>query len=83
MTLNKNIEHDEAVALNELRVKFMGKTIRLKSGGPVMTVDSVSTVADANYLDCCWFDGVKLEQAKLRPDSIELAEQPRSHVELI
>ena len=33
-----------------------GKTVRLKSGGPLMTVESVETVAGKTIVHCVWFD---------------------------
>ena len=36
-----------------------GSTVQLKSGGPVMTVE---TVSEKNYCRCLWFDGQRLRQ---------------------
>jgi uncharacterized protein YodC (DUF2158 family) len=33
-----------------------GKTVRLKSGGPLMTVESVETVGGKAMVHCVWFD---------------------------
>ncbi|MBB5448422.1 MULTISPECIES: DUF2158 domain-containing protein [unclassified Paraburkholderia] len=67
-----------------LREKFVGKTVRLKSGGPLMTVETVTETEAGPMLDCCWFDGTganKLERALLLPSSIEPVSVPRGSVE--
>jgi uncharacterized protein YodC (DUF2158 family) len=33
-----------------------GKKVRLKAGGPSMTVESVETVAGKKIVHCVWFD---------------------------
>jgi uncharacterized protein YodC (DUF2158 family) len=50
-----------------------GDVVKLKSGGPKMTVTS----AGENYGDavvyCAWFDGVKKMTGDFPPDALELA----------
>lgn len=37
----------------------VGDTVKLKSGGPVMTVESVENYGGHPYAHCSWFDGAK------------------------
>jgi uncharacterized protein YodC (DUF2158 family) len=46
-----------------------GDVVRLKSGGPVMTVNSVSD----GYARCSWFNGDKLERESFVIESLERA----------
>jgi len=54
-----------------------GDLVVLKSGGPVMTVDTVNTdIFDDNKVTgilCAWFVGNKLERARFDPDAIACA----------
>jgi uncharacterized protein YodC (DUF2158 family) len=55
-----------------------GDTVRLKSGGPVMTV----TAVDGDTILCDWFDGTKKSEAKflaaaLASDDSFATQQPR------
>ncbi|MEN0678664.1 YodC family protein [Plesiomonas shigelloides] len=43
-----------------------GDIVKLKSGGPEMTVQSVTTV-----VVCQWFAGKKLELGRFNPNSLE------------
>jgi len=51
-----------------------GDLVILKSGGPVMTVDTVNTdIFDDDKITgilCAWFVGNKLERARFDPDAI-------------
>src|SRR5882672_9541522 len=55
-----------------------GDLVVLKSGGPVMTVDTVNTdIFDDNKITgllCVWFDGTKLERARFDHGAIELVQ---------
>jgi len=65
--------------------QYVGKTVRLKSGSPLMTVEGVTSTPFGFALLCCWFDSpesTQLERATLQVSSIELAEKPRSIVEI-
>ena len=48
----------------------VGTNVRLKSGGPDMTVKSVPTATSAYY--CQWFAGKKLEQGAFAEATLEL-----------
>ena len=65
-----------------------GDLVVLKSGGPVMTVDTVNTdIFDDDKITgllCAWFVGNKLERARFDRDAIALAapeEAPREKSE--
>ena len=45
-----------------------GDFVKLKSGGPVMTVKSFRSMTDAFI--CQWFAGKKLEQGEFPPGSL-------------
>jgi uncharacterized protein YodC (DUF2158 family) len=34
-----------------------GDTVKLKSGGPTMTVNDIKDAKDGKYASCVWFDG--------------------------
>ncbi|MEB8537023.1 YodC family protein [Acidithiobacillus ferriphilus] len=50
----------------------VGDVVKLKSGGPDMTVKSIPERPYGNYY-CQWFAGKKLESGGFPEDSIELA----------
>jgi uncharacterized protein YodC (DUF2158 family) len=62
-----------------------GDLVILKSGGPVMTVDTVNTdIFDDDKITgilCAWFVGNKLERARFDPDAITPAPSPEAPVE--
>ncbi|MEI7209242.1 DUF2158 domain-containing protein [Pectobacterium carotovorum] len=47
-----------------------GDIVKLKSGGPDMTVKIYSSSQGDSFL-CQWFAGKKLEQGYFKPDSLE------------
>ena len=49
----------------ELKV---GDVVKLKSGGPVMTVSRVAE--ESRLYDCQWFDGTELRTGRFAPDSL-------------
>lgn len=51
----------------------VGTIVKLKSGGPDMTVRGV-TAASGNVLRCQWFAGKKLESGDFPINSLELVE---------
>lgn len=54
------------------QVKFaVGNIVKLKSGGPDMTVKTTPTENGTSY-DCQWFAGKKLESGRFPADSLEL-----------
>ena len=48
----------------------VGETVKLKSGGPDMSVRVLPT-ATSNVYTCQWFAGKKLEQGSFPGDSLE------------
>ena len=53
----------------------IGDIVRLKSGGPDMTVRDEfvpSTSRTVDYYTCQWFAGKKLESGRFPPDSLEV-----------
>jgi uncharacterized protein YodC (DUF2158 family) len=48
-----------------------GDTVMLKSGGPIMTADKVSTRDGVPTAWCVWFDGKKKEQASFPVTSLK------------
>jgi uncharacterized protein YodC (DUF2158 family) len=54
--------------------KFVvGDIVKLKSGGPEMTVHSLPEVPNRSYR-CQWFAGKKLESGSFPPESLELVD---------
>lgn len=51
----------------------VGDLVRIKSGGPVMTVRAV--VADGLIFECQWFAGKKLESGRFPAASLLQAEE--------
>jgi uncharacterized protein YodC (DUF2158 family) len=64
-----------------------GDLVVLKSGGPVMTIDTVNTdVFDDDKVTgvlCAWFVGTKLERARFDPGALVLAPSPDEVVEKV
>jgi uncharacterized protein YodC (DUF2158 family) len=62
-----------------------GDLVVLKSGGPVMTVDTVNTdVFDDDKITgvlCAWFVGNKLERARFDPGALVAAQLPETQTE--
>ena len=50
----------------------VGDIVRLKSGGPKMTVEIL--LGDGE-LKCQWFDGSELQEARFDPDVVLLVEE--------
>lgn len=48
-----------------------GDTVRLKSGGPLMTIQSWT----GNFCNCSWFDGTELKFGRFHPDSVVPAQK--------
>jgi uncharacterized protein YodC (DUF2158 family) len=49
----------------------VGDVVKLKSGGPDMTVKSCHAGDDYEIYDCQWFAGKKLEAGRFPADSLE------------
>lgn len=50
----------------------IGTIVKLKSGGPEMTVQRFLALSSGNVFRCQWFAGKKLESGDFPPDSLEL-----------
>lgn len=52
----------------------IGDLVKLKSGGPDMTVRHISVADDGsvNYLSCQWFAGKKLDDGRFPKESLDL-----------
>ena len=48
----------------------IGDTVKLKSGGPLMTVDSAPD-SQYLYIDCVWFDDVTVKKETFAPEALE------------
>jgi len=53
----------------------VGDIVKLKSGGPEMTVRAIPTELTKSYT-CQWFAGKKLEQGSFPGDSLEPVKKP-------
>lgn len=51
----------------------VGEIVKLKSGGPEMTVQSIPSAREEFYY-CQWFAGKKLERGRFPEDSLELTQ---------
>ena len=51
----------------------VGDLVKLKSGGPIMTVDGYATF-DPDQVICKWFSSKKLNSGHFSEDSLEKAE---------
>ena len=63
------------------RISFnMGDTVRLKSGGPVMTVTFVKTESgNRTYLvaECVWFDGTDVKEKSFNTETLDKVTPPK------
>ncbi len=50
----------------------IGNLVRLKSGGPTMTVANVGVGIAGDEVACTWFDGKKRLEDTFPPDALEL-----------
>ena len=48
-----------------------GDTVKLKSGGPMMTVERIGSSADPNAILCFWFEGENLHDQWFQPTSLK------------
>lgn len=56
----------------------IGDTVRLQSGGPVMTVTNVGNdLTDQMTVWCKWFLNQKVEDGSFPIEAVEVAEPPR------
>ncbi|EPK0249914.1 DUF2158 domain-containing protein [Serratia marcescens] len=56
----------------------VGDLVKLKSGGPDMTIQSVSETSTSYSYWCQWFAGRKLERGNFSEASLESAENGES-----
>jgi len=54
-----------------------GDTVRLRSGGPLMTVSGKPAYCGDDKWICVWFDGTTQKRATFAAAALELAELPR------
>lgn len=47
-----------------------GDLVHLKSGGPTMTVESVSNEHNITLIDCVWFEGKKPYRQRFSPPAL-------------
>lgn len=52
----------------------VGDIVRLKSGGPEMTIKETRNDVDYTSVMCQWFAGAKLESGWFKSESLESAE---------
>jgi uncharacterized protein YodC (DUF2158 family) len=54
-----------------------GDVVKLKSGGPKMTIDDISEYGSGNNSNmraiCIWFDGGERNEGSFRLDTLEIA----------
>lgn len=55
----------------------VGDTVRLKSGGPVMTIVAIGQYRGSEKAECQWFDGSKLVKETFPPDSLTIDAGPQ------
>lgn len=60
-----------------------GDVVRLKSGGPTMTVQRYVLQAGTEVAECSWFAGTDLHTRDFRDDSLESASQSQTGTPLI
>jgi uncharacterized protein YodC (DUF2158 family) len=48
-----------------------GDTVRLRSGGPIMTVERLGTVGGETAVWCVWFEKTKQERGYFAPAALE------------
>jgi uncharacterized protein YodC (DUF2158 family) len=60
--------------MNEIKI---GTIVRLKSGGPLMTVVKLGSQVQGHehYVFCEWFMGDKVEHRTFDPGSLDIVEQ--------
>ena len=55
----------------------VGDVVKLRSGGPEMTVNSVPDGEYRDYYHCQWFAGKKLESGNFEEEQLVQIEMPR------
>jgi uncharacterized protein YodC (DUF2158 family) len=55
----------------------VGDTVKLKSGGPLMTVTNPGgQTGGKTVVSCTWFDGSEVKASVFPPDALEVATKP-------
>jgi uncharacterized protein YodC (DUF2158 family) len=54
-----------------------GRKVRLKSGGPLMTVESVETIGGKAIVHCVWFDNEHNERRGSYPEAALVEDEDR------
>ena len=54
-----------------------GDTVKLKSGGPLMTITEMGRRASKPSIGCTWFDGAKKCEGDFPAEALEAAEKPK------
>jgi uncharacterized protein YodC (DUF2158 family) len=54
----------------------VGDTVRLKSGGPLMTVTILGERDGSPMVECAWFEKTESKTAEFPPDSLEVSQKP-------
>ena len=52
----------------------IGDTVTLKSGGPLMTVDSSAIGGQIQQINCVWFDDVTVKSGMFNPEALKLGD---------
>jgi uncharacterized protein YodC (DUF2158 family) len=55
-----------------------GDVVRLKSGGPVMTVESIGGMGDPERINCVWFEKTKQMRDGFAAAALKIYEQPKA-----
>lgn len=50
-----------------------GDIVKLKSGGPAMTVEQIGSYTDPSCVVCSWFAGKKSETKNFAPEALKSA----------
>jgi uncharacterized protein YodC (DUF2158 family) len=48
----------------------VGDTVRLKSGGPTMTVENTGDFHGKPFVNCVWFEKSKCERGQFPPEAL-------------
>lgn len=47
-----------------------GDTVRLKSGGPRMTIQEIGTMTSETLIVCAWFENTTVKRDKFEPEML-------------
>jgi len=64
----------------------IGDLVKLKSGGPLMTVEEVGPIQGAEVVSCVWFEKVGnrqlRQQADFKPATLEKSSHPQGGIKI-